>query len=230
MHHSIEIFDIHVKLGNVQVLSGVSVEAKPYEFVSLVGGNGAGKTTLLKVANGMLRPFKGTVKMLGHELWPAGNGNANGVRKEVGFVPQRSVSNRFPMRVDEAVLMGRYGKIGLMHKPTQQDREKSREALEIVGMAGNACKLVHELSGGEQQKVALARALAQEPSILLLDEPTTYLDADSQSEIMETIHAMHRERGLTTLLVTHDPHWVDQYSNKVYLLKDGTSRLIRQKA
>jgi ABC-type Mn2+/Zn2+ transport system ATPase subunit len=227
MHHSIELFDIHVKLGDVLVLSGVSVEAKPYEFVSLVGSNGTGKTTLLKVANGMIRPFKGMVKMLGHELWPAGNGN--GVRKEVGFVPQRSVSNRFPMRVDEAVLMGRYGKIGLMRKPSPLDWDKTREAMEIVGMTGFADKLIHELSGGEQQKVALARALAQEPSILLLDEPTTYLDADSQSEIMETIHTIHQQRGLTTLLVTHDPHWVEQYSNKVYLLKDGKSHLIRQK-
>ncbi|HUJ89225.1 MAG TPA: ATP-binding cassette domain-containing protein [Syntrophorhabdales bacterium] len=229
MHHSIELVDIHVRLGDVQVLSGVSVEAKPYEFVSLVGGNGTGKTTLLKVANGMLRPFKGMVKMLGHELWQAANGN-NGVRKEVGFVPQRSASQHFPIRVDEAVLMGRYGKIGLMRRPSPQDWDRTHEALEIVGMTGFAGKLIHELSGGEQQKVALARALAQEPSILLLDEPTTYLDADSQSEIMETIYRMHQQRGLTTLLVTHDPHWVEQYSNKVYLLKDGKSQLIRQKA
>jgi ABC-type Mn2+/Zn2+ transport system ATPase subunit len=229
MHHSIELYDIHVKLGDAYVLSGVSVEAKPYEFVSLVGANGTGKTTLLKVANGMIRPVKGMVKMLGHELWQATNGN-NGVRKEVGFVPQRSGSGRFPIRVDEAVLMGRYGKIGLMRKPSRQDLDRAGEALEIVGMSGFAAKLIHELSGGEQQKVALARALAQEPSILLLDEPTTYLDADSQSEIMETIYRMHQERGLTTLLVTHDPHWVEQYSNKVYLLKDGKSHLIRQKA
>ena len=227
MHHSIELYDIHVKLGEAWVLSGVNVEAKPDEFVSLVGANGTGKTTLLRVADGMLRPSKGRVKMLGRELWQATNGN-NGVRKEVGFVPQRSVSRHFPMRVDEAVLMGRYGKIGLVRKPSRHDRDITQEALEVVGMQRFAAKLMHELSGGEQQKVALARALAQEPSILLLDEPTTYLDADSQSEIMETIYNMHRQRGLTTLLVTHDPHWVEQYSTKVYLLKDGKSQLIRQ--
>ena len=228
MHHSIELIDIHVKLGTTDVLSGVSVEAKPCEFVSLVGANGAGKTTLLKVVNGTLRPYKGRVKVLGHELSQSGHGNS--LRKEVGFVPQRSVSNHFPIRVDEAVLMGRYGKIGLMRKPTQPDRDKAYEALETVGMTRFAGKLIHELSGGEQQKVALARALAQEPSILLLDEPTTYLDADSQSEIMATIYAMHQQRGLTTLLVTHDPYWVEQYSNTVYFLKDGKSHLISQKA
>ncbi|HVN24009.1 MAG TPA: ABC transporter ATP-binding protein [Syntrophorhabdales bacterium] len=227
MHHSIELYDIHVKLGDAWVLSGVSVEAKPDEFVALVGANGTGKTTLLKVANGMLRPSKGMVKMLGRELWHAANGN-NGVRKEVGFVPQRSASRHFPMRVDEAVLMGRYGKIGLLRKPSRDDRDIAQEALEVVGMQRFAAKLIHELSGGEQQKVALARALAQEPSILLLDEPTTYLDADSQSDIMETIYRLHRQRGLTTLLVTHDSYWVEQYSNKVYLLKDGKSQLIRQ--
>ncbi len=228
MHHSIELMDIYVTLGNTPVLAGLDLEAKPYEFVSLVGANGTGKTTVLKVVNGTLRPYKGRAKVLGHELSEASNGNS--LRKEVGLVPQRSVSNHFPIRVDEAVLMGRYGKIGLMHKPSQPDWDKAREALETVGMARFAKKLIHELSGGEQQKVALARALAQEPSVLLLDEPTTYLDADSQSEIMETIYAMHQQRGLTTLLVTHDPHLVEQYSSKVYLLKDGKSQLIRQKA
>jgi ABC-type cobalamin/Fe3+-siderophores transport system ATPase subunit len=227
MHHSVELYDVYVKFGDLLVLDGVSVEAKPDEFVSLVGANGSGKTTLLKVANGMIRPFKGMVKVLGHDLSQNANGNA--LRKEVGFVPQRSISNRFPIRVDEAVLMGRYGKIGLLRAPGKADRDKAHEALEIVGMTRLAHKLVHELSGGEQQKVALARALAQEPSVLLLDEPTTYLDSDSQSEIMETIYTIHCKRGLTTLLVTHDPYWVEQYSSKVYLLKDGKSQLIRHK-
>ena len=228
MHHSIELTDIHVKLGNTYVLSGVSVEAQPCEFVSLVGANGAGKTTLLRVVNGTLQPCKGIVKVLGRVLSESGNGNA--LRKEVGFVPQRSVTNLFPIRVDEAVLMGRYGRIGLMRKPSRSDRDKAYDALESVGMTRFAGKLMHELSGGEQQKIALARALAQEPSILLLDEPTTYLDADSQSEIMATLYAMHQQRGLTTLLVTHDPYWVEQYSNKVYFLKDGKSHLISERA
>jgi ABC-type cobalamin/Fe3+-siderophores transport system ATPase subunit len=228
MHHSIELTDIHVKLGNTYVLTGVSVEAQPCEFVSLVGANGAGKTTLLRVVNGTLQPCKGMVKVLGRVLSESGNGNA--LRKEVGFVPQRSVTNLFPIRVDEAVLMGRYGRIGLMRKPSRSDRDKAYEALESVGMTRFAGKLMHELSGGEQQKIALARALAQEPSILLLDEPTTYLDADSQAEIMATLYAMHQQRGLTTLLVTHDPYWVEQYSNKVYFLKDGKSHLISERA
>ncbi len=222
MHHSIELMDIHVRLGNVPVLSGVNVEAKPCEFVAIVGANGAGKTTLLKVANGTLRPDQGKVKILGYDL--SQYNTLNFVRRDIGVVPQRSNHQRFPIRVEEAVLMGRFGKIGLMRKAKPADWEKAYDAMRITGILPFSKKLVHELSGGEQQKVALSRALAQEPSILLLDEPTTHLDSDSQSEIMETIHTIHHQRQLTTLMVSHDPQWVEQYSDKVYLLKDGKSR------
>jgi ABC-type cobalamin/Fe3+-siderophores transport system ATPase subunit len=224
MHHSIELHDIHLRLGNVAVLRGVHVEAAPCEFVSIVGANGAGKTTLLKIANGTLRPDRGKVIALGHDLGQYRN--LNFLRRSIGVVSQKSHSNRFPIRVEEAVLMGRSGKIGIMRKPGPADRDKAYDAMRVVGIEGFAKKLVHELSGGEQQKVALARALAQEPLILLLDEPTTYLDQASQSDIMETIHSIHHERGLTTFMVSHDSHLVEQYSDKVYLLQDGKSRLI----
>lgn len=224
MHHSIELIDVHFGIGNIPVLLGVNVEAKPCEFVSIVGANGAGKTTLLKLTNGTLRPSEGQVKVLGYDL--RAYRNLNFLRKEIGMVPQRSNHQRFPLRVEEAVLMGRYGKIGLMKRPGAADLEKAFEAMRITGIVQFSRRLVHELSGGEQQKVALARALAQEPSILLLDEPTTYLDSGSRTEIMETIHTIHHERQLTTLMVSHDPHWVEQYSDKVYLLKDGRSILL----
>jgi ABC-type cobalamin/Fe3+-siderophores transport system ATPase subunit len=122
--------------------------------------------------------------------------------------------------------MGRYGKIGLMRRPTDEDRALADDAMKLTGLLAFARRLVSELSGGEQQKVSLARALAQEASILLLDEPTTYLDAASRSEIMETIHAMHHERELTTVMVSHEPEWVEQYADKIYLLKDGTAHLV----
>ncbi len=224
MHHSIELMDVHVRFENVPVLLGVNIEAKPYEFVSVVGANGAGKTTLLKVINGTLRPHQGKVRVLGCDLLLSRN--TNGLRKDIGVVPQRFNSNRFPIRVEEAVLMGRYGKIGLIRRPKETDWQKAYEAIKSVGMERYSKKLVHELSGGEQQKVALARALTQEPFILLLDEPTTHLDNESQSEIMETIHSIHHQRGLTTLMVSHDSHWVEHYSDKVYLLQDGRSHLI----
>jgi ABC-type Mn2+/Zn2+ transport system ATPase subunit len=225
MHHSIELENIHARFGHVPVLDGVTILASPCEFVAVVGANGAGKTTLLKITNGTVRAEQGRVKVLGYDL--SRSDHCHRVRKEIGLVPQRTISHRFPISVEEAVLMGRYGKIGLMRRPGKADRDKAGVSMESVGILPLSKKLVHELSGGQQQKVALARALAQEPSILLLDEPTTYLDADSSSEIMDTIHTIHHERRLTTLLVSHDPQWIDQYCNKIYLLKDGKSSLIR---
>ena len=123
--------------------------------------------------------------------------------------------------------MGRYGKIGLIRRPKKFDWEKAHEALHLTGMAQFAKRLVYELSGGEQQKVALARALAQEPSILLLDEPTTYLDNESRPEIMETIRSVHQGKKLTTVLVSHDSDWVNHLSDKIYQMKDGKTTLLR---
>ena len=224
MHHSVELLDIYLSIEGTPVLQGVSIEAKPCEFVAIVGPNGAGKTTLLKVVNGSLKPDGGKVIVFGHDF--STHSYLNALRREIAFVPQKSNHHRFPLRVDEAVLLGRYGKIGLMRGPTDKDRATANDAMRLTGILPFARKLVRELSGGEQQKVSLARALAQEASILLLDEPTTYLDGPSRVEIMETIHAMHHERELTTLMVSHEPEWVEQYADKIYLLKDGMSHLV----
>jgi len=225
MEYCIRISDIHVQLSGHYILRGVNLEVQSGEFVSIVGENGAGKTTLLKVVCGILKPSKGQVYIFGNDL--SQFKNLTLLRKEIGVVPQRFISHRFPIRVEEAVLMGRYGKIGLMRRPRKEDWDKALEIMEAVGIRQFCKKLVHELSGGEQQKVALARALAQEPLILLLDEPTTYLDSSAQSEIMETIHTLHHQRELTTLLVSHDSHLVEQYSDKIYLLKEGRSCLVK---
>jgi ABC-type cobalamin/Fe3+-siderophores transport system ATPase subunit len=227
MHHSIELTDVWVRLGDVNILQGVNVEAKPWEFISIVGANGAGKTTLLKVVDGIFKPFMGQVSVLGQDLSLCNN--LSTLRKDIAVVPQKPSSIQFPIRVEEAVMMGRYGKIGLLRNPKSSDWEKAYEAMEAVGIRPFSKKLVSELSGGEQQKVALSRALAQEPLILLLDEPTTYLDSVSRSEIMEIIHSVHHQRGLTTLLVSHDSQLVEQYSDKTYLLEGGKSRLVRSK-
>ena len=223
MHHSVELFDVHVSIEGSPVLRGVTIEAKPCEFVAIAGANGTGKTTLLKVINGTLAPYSGRVIVLHEDL--INHPNPNALRREIAFVPQKTNHHRFPLRVEEAVLMGRYGKIGIMRRPTREDLAFAAGAMRLTGILPFARKLVRELSGGEQQKVSLARALAQRASILLLDEPTTYLDAPSRSEIMETIHRIHHERELTTVMVSHEPEWVVQYADKVYLLKDGVALL-----
>jgi ABC-type Mn2+/Zn2+ transport system ATPase subunit len=227
MHHSIELTNVWVRLGDINILQGVNVEAKPWEFISIIGANGAGKTTLLKVVGGIFKPFMGQVSVLGQDLSLCNN--LSTLRKDIAVVPQKPSSIQFPIRVEEAVMMGRYGKIGLLRNPKSSDWEKAYEAMEAVGIRPFSKKLVGELSGGEQQKVALSRALVQDPLILLLDEPTTYLDSVSRSEIMEIIHSVHHQKGLTTLLVSHDSQLVEQYSDKTYLLEGGKSRLVRSK-
>jgi ABC-type cobalamin/Fe3+-siderophores transport system ATPase subunit len=224
MHHSIHVTDVSVIISGVSVLKNASIEAMACELAAIVGQNGAGKTTLLRIVNGTLVPNSGKVTVFGHDL--STYRNVNSLRKQIAVVPQKTNHHDFPLKVEEAVLMGRYGKIGLMRRPKDEDREAARNAMAQTGILSFAKKLVSELSGGEQQKVSLARALAQEPEILLLDEPTTHLDAQSREEIMETIHALHHERGLTTLMVSHDDESVRQYADKIYLLKDGVTSLL----
>jgi ABC-type cobalamin/Fe3+-siderophores transport system ATPase subunit len=223
MHHSVKLLDIHVFLEGVPILQGATIEAAPCELIAIVGPNGAGKTTLLKVANRTIKPDRGSVVLFGEDL--TGCRNSDNVRRKIAMVPQKSTYRQFPLRVEEAVLMGRYGRIGIMRKPGDKDRAVAAEAMRITGILPFAKKLVGELSGGERQKVSLARALAQEPEILLLDEPTTYLDATSSREIMEKIHELHHERQFTTLMVSHEPEWVQTYADKIYILKEGRSYL-----
>lgn len=227
MHHSIELVNVYVRIGNMEILQGVFVEAKPCEFISIIGANGAGKTTLLKVVDGIFKPYQGQVMVLGQNLSLCKK--LNTLRKNIAVVPQKPTPIQFPIRAEEAVMMGRYGKMGFLRNPKPTDWEKVYEAMEAVRIRSSSKKLVGELSGGEQQKVALARAIVQEPLILLLDEPTTYLDSESRLEIMEIIHSIHHQRGLTTLLVSHDSQLVEHYSDKTYLLENGKSHLIRGK-
>ena len=119
--------DVHVQLSGHPILRGVNLEAQSGEFVSIVGENGAGKTTLIKVVDGIIKPFKGQISLFGNDL--SQYKHLNALRKTIGVVPQRSISHRFPIRVEEAVLMGRYGKIGLMRRPKKTDWDKAHEAL-----------------------------------------------------------------------------------------------------
>ena len=223
MHHSVKLLDIHVSLGGVSILQGVTIEAAPCEFVVIVGSNGTGKTTLLKVANRTVKPDRGSVVLFGEDITKCGN--ADNVRKKIALVPQKVMHRQFPLRVEEAVLMGRYGRIGLMRRPQKKDRVAAAEANRITGILPLAKKQVGELSGGERQKVCLARALAQEPEILLLDEPTTHLDTTSGEEIMKKIHDLHHEQQFTTLMVSHEPDLVRLYADKIYSLREGRSSL-----
>lgn len=195
-------------------LADVSISLRRGEFLGIVGPNGSGKTTFLRVVLGLVKPSAGAVEVLGQ----SGNGIA-GVRKRVGYVPQRKpIDPRFPVSVFDAALMGCYGGLGVLRWPTTADRDRTLRALNAVGLAELRHHTAGHLSGGQQQRLLLARALVQEPEILLLDEPTAGVDVASRAAMVELVRRLHRERGLTTLYVTHDVNEVMPCMDKVMYL------------
>jgi zinc/manganese transport system ATP-binding protein len=196
----------------------VSLTLERTELVYVVGPNAAGKTTLLETVNGLLPVFKGKVSVLGMDVQTQGRM----VRCETGYVPQDfMVEPGEPYTAFDVVLMGRYGRMGFLHHPDREDKEKAREAMELVAVEKLADRPLGRLSGGQQQKVMLARALAKNPKILLLDEPFSNLDPDSRKQIPKLITRLHEERALTTLIVTHDIHHIVDQCTRVIVVDSG---------
>ena len=200
-------------------LRGVSLKVGSGEFVGIIGPNGAGKTTLLTIVNGLGKLLSGRVWVLGHYLTP---GNGHSLRKKVGYVAQvQNIDPRMPMNVREVVMIGRYGLLGLLARPGKHDWKVVDEMLALVGMSHLARRPIGHLSGGEQQRVAIARCLAQEPQLFLLDEPTASLDWKAQTDILELVKQIHDSRHLTTLFVTHDLNCLPVACDRVVLMKEG---------
>ena len=200
-------------------LRGVSLRVRPGEFVGIIGPNGAGKTTLLTIINGLGKLLQGSVHVLGYYL---SQGNGHSLRKRVGYVAQvQNIDPRMPMNVREVVMIGRYGLLGLLRKPGRHDWAVVDEMLELVGMSHLAQRPIGHLSGGEQQRVAIARCLAQEPKIFLLDEPTASLDWRAKTDVLELVKLIHDSRRLTTLFVTHDLGSLPLACDRVVLMKAG---------
>jgi len=196
---------------HLPAIKDINLEIEQGEIISIVGPNGSGKTTLLETINGLLKVSRGEVRVfnvdMSHHSMKAG--------KDIGYVPQDFISEpSVPFLVQDIVLMGRYGKIGLLRSLGKVDFEIARGAMKLVGVEEFAHRPIGKLSGGEQQKVMIARAIAQEPKLLLLDEPFSNLDVDSKREISEKICKLHEEKGWTTVVVTHDllsiPRWCDR--------------------
>ncbi|RKY70307.1 MAG: ABC transporter ATP-binding protein, partial [Candidatus Latescibacterota bacterium] len=167
---AVELEKVTVSYRENVALKEVTLRIKEGEFLAVIGPNGAGKTTLLTTINGLGKVISGTVRVFGRELsrW-----NVLKIRKEIGYVPQElPIDPRSPVSVREAVMIGRAGRIGLLRRPGREDINLVESVMELTGIKHLAERPIGHLSGGERQKVSIARALAQEPKILLLDEPT----------------------------------------------------------
>ncbi len=215
--HSIICFD-HVTLGfpGVIALEDISLDIVEGEFVGVIGPNGSGKTTLCRAVLGLMSPLRGALRVFDCACDELRCHH----RARIGYLPQKgTIERHFPVTVLETVMMGRYGALGLFKRPSKRDRDIALEALSHVGMESHRNTALGQLSGGQQQRVFIARALAQQPQILLLDEPTTGLDITTQHSVVELIQQLHKELGLTILLITHDINMIRSRVDRLVLLK-----------
>jgi iron complex transport system ATP-binding protein len=199
------------------VLHEVDLALKSGDLVALLGPNGSGKTTLLKVLCGILSPRAGRVMLDGGDLAAF---SRREVARRIALVPQELIVP-FAFTVWEMVLLGRTPHIRPLFGESSRDRDAIERALELTETRLLAERVFGELSGGERQRVVIAMALAQEPQILLLDEPTVHLDINHQVEVLELIRKLNRERGLTVLATMHDLNLASLYFDRLILLSEG---------
>ncbi|MGC9467264.1 MAG: zinc ABC transporter ATP-binding protein AztA [Anaerolineae bacterium] len=205
----LEVSDLTVSYNGHPALDGLSFTLTRGERVAVVGPNGAGKSTMFKVIAGVLEPTAGHVRVAGCS--PTGH-------ICIAYVPQRSdVDWSFPVTVEDVVMMGRYGKLGLLRRPGKEDRAFVQECLRIGGLEALAHRQINELSGGQQQRMFIARALAQEAQLVLMDEPLNGLDISSEERILEILDEL-KEDGITVMVATHDLNQAADYFDRVLLL------------
>lgn len=199
-------------------LRDVSLSILENELVYVVGPNASGKTTLLETINGLLEPFMGSILVSGLNM----KNHGRRLRAEIGYVPQDfMVDPGEPYLSLDVVMMGRYGKIGVLNKPSEGDREKALDAMRLLEIDGLSPRPMGKLSGGQQQKVMIARALAKEPKILLMDEPFSNLDPESKRRIPELISKIHDKNRLTTIIVTHETNRLMEACRRVVVMDNG---------
>ena len=204
--------NVSVGYGREAILHGVQLRVARGSFTALLGANGSGKTTLLKTIVGILPPLAGRVE------FPA----SSGPPPMLGYVPQReTLDPLYLISSHEVALMGTYGRLGAGRQPSASDRQFALECLEKTGVADLRQQRFSVLSGGQKQRVLIARALATRPDILVLDEPTAGIDTTATRGILELLRELHRQRGLTILMVNHDLAAVRQNAQHVIWLHEG---------
>jgi iron complex transport system ATP-binding protein len=217
---ALDVRDVTFRYRSGRGVSEVRFAAAPGERIGVIGPNTAGKSTLLRLLSKVATPERGSILLHGRELAAIGR---LALARQVAVIPQE-FQVAFPFSVGEVVLMGRfpYAPNGAWRA---RDRAVARLAMEAAGIAGLASRRVDELSGGERQLVSVARALAQEPSVLLLDEPTAHLDLRHQRDVIETIFAASADdRRRTTILVSHDLNLAAEHCDRLLLMADGCVR------
>ena len=213
----VQISDIHVSFGKNRVLKGADGDIKKGSIVTFLGRNGCGKSTLLKAVTGNLKPDAGRIRIAGQLIEKYKNDE---MARYVAFLPQ---VHEIPkdMTAEELVACGRYPYQHWWTGVSARDQEVIESAMKRTNTLHLKDRLAASLSGGERQRVWIAMALAQEPKILILDEPTTYLDICHQLEVLELVSKLNKEEGLTVIMVLHDINQAIRYSSEIFVLEEG---------
>jgi zinc transport system ATP-binding protein len=207
----VQMQDVSLKYSNgVTALDSITIDIYAKDLIALIGPNGAGKSTLLKIILGLIKPTSGTVELFG---CPDLTKNL----KYVGYVPQSAQARdpNLPFSVYETVMLGRASVAGLLHRLTQRDKQKVAETLKTFGIYDLKDRKIGQLSGGQAQRVFLAKAMVAEPKLLLLDEPTSGVDASSKKDFYSILDRLNKENDITVILSSHDISAITTIANRV---------------
>jgi iron complex transport system ATP-binding protein len=219
---AIQLDGLEVRAGRRRIVSVGSLTVPDGQIVGVLGPNGAGKSTLLRCVMGLQNQVRGTVRVLGADLGASGSSHATRLRRRIGYVPQILPGHsEIPLTVREVVAIGRTGIAGLLKPLGRDDWRIIDQWIDRLGLSRLASRSFGQISGGEQRKTVIARAMAQQPELLLLDEPTANLDLGWREQIVRTIDDLYAQTGVTVLLVCHELEVLPACCQRVVLLRDG---------
>lgn len=209
--------DVSIAYENRMIVESLNLEIREGEITTIIGPNGCGKTTLLRALSRLMSPVKGAVLLEGQDIHSM---QTTAVARKMGLLSQQAETPDH-ITVAELVARGRYPHQKFLQPPTKEDTEAVEKALQLIGMVELRDRAVDELSGGQRQRAWIAMVLAQETPLLLLDEPTTYLDVAHEIEVMELIQRLNREEGRTVVMVLHDINHAASVSDRIIAMRDG---------
>jgi len=212
----LKVSDVEFSYASVPILKGVCLELAQSEMLGIIGPNGAGKSTLIRCIDRILAPQRGSILVDEREIKEI---HRRELAKKLGYIPQ-SGHHSFPATVFDVVLTGRRPHIGW--RSSEKDEEKVLDVLQMLNIENLAMRDINEISGGQQQKVFIARALVQEPDVLLLDEPTSNLDIRHQLDVMDAIKNLVRVKKISAIMAIHDLNLGSRYSDRIIMLNGGT--------
>ncbi|MEI0516695.1 metal ABC transporter ATP-binding protein [Brachyspira murdochii] len=218
MDKVIEFKNVHFGYTSDDILKCISFDINKGDFVSIIGSNGVGKSTILKLILGELHQYKGSIKLYGEDI------NNFKDWKKIGYLEQNAYSKimNFPATVYEIVMSNNFADIGLFKFPNKKHHDKVIEALKLLGMENYKDRMIYKLSGGQVQRVFLARTLISKPTLLVLDEPTNGIDRETTELIYNILYNLNKNENVSIIMVTHDVERMSKISNRIFCFEDGT--------